>query len=295
MLCIQCHKAYGECLLNYPNTRCPKNLAELRRLVKANRLPGRRALLLIADEAIKTVQKVANEARSFHYENTLPWTDEGKRILPVDMFDRYSEKMRELRSKFDQAVHDLVANYDVLVEEARNRLNGMFNQSDYPMDIWNKFSFGTEISPIPCASDFRITLNYEEMEKIKSAIENRVEQAAQMAHADLYKRLYDAVKHVVERLSDTKAIFRDSLIGNLVELCQIIPALNVQDDPVLEQIRKDVESKLAGIDPQTIRDNPEVRQQIAADAQVILDDKGMSGKDDAAAKLAAMGSIFGGE
>jgi len=43
---------------------------------------GRYNKVLIAQEEIKKISKVASQARSFHYFNTLPWDDNGSRILP---------------------------------------------------------------------------------------------------------------------------------------------------------------------------------------------------------------------
>jgi hypothetical protein len=67
-----------------------------------------------------------------------------------------------------------------------------------------------------------------------------------------------------ERLSsadgDTKKIFRDSLIDNAVELCQVLKHLNITKDPQLEQMRHDLEQSIKHIDAQSLRESDELRR-----------------------------------
>ena len=65
---------------------------------------------LIAKDRLEQIQKTATAAREEHYKLTLPWLDTGARILPSAMFDKYSQTMRDHRTKFDQAVRDFLDN-----------------------------------------------------------------------------------------------------------------------------------------------------------------------------------------
>ena len=63
---------------------------------------GRYTKVLIANEAIEKINKLANEIRNkYHYTNTLPWLDDGSRILPAKNFQEYSQKIREYKSQFE--------------------------------------------------------------------------------------------------------------------------------------------------------------------------------------------------
>ncbi|MEI2420850.1 hypothetical protein V6O07_11305, partial [Arthrospira platensis SPKY2] len=97
---------------------------------------------------------------------------------------------------------------------------------------------------------------------------------------DVWQRLYDRVRHFAEKLDDPKAIFRDSTVNHLVELCELLPRLNVMDDPNLEAMRQEVEHKLAAYHPDDLRTNTTLRQTTAEAA------------NDIAAKMAAfMGGL----
>jgi hypothetical protein len=226
--------------------------------------------LLPADApSYKAAVTAAGKARNTHYEMTLAWADDGARILPAAQYFKYQETMRGLQVEFDQLVTDFVVAYPDLREQARLTLNGLYKDSDYPQDIRSKFSFRFRFLPIATADDFRVALSDEDTEAIRRQIVTDTEDALSVAMGDLWKRLYDAVAHVTERLGDPDAIFRDSLIGNLRDVCKAVPALNLTGDPQLETLRLRVESKLAGFDPEAIRNSDPLRQSIAEKAAEI--------------------------
>jgi hypothetical protein len=232
---------------------------------------------LIARENLETLRKISNEARAYHYAQTLPWTDTGARILPAKNFDTYRQKMRDFRSDFESAVRVFADMYEDYKESARTRLNGLFREEDYPSryDIAEKFGFEIDINPIPAAQDFRVDLQGEEVRRIKETLEARIERATAEAMRDLWERLYNAVSAIQERTSDDsdgkRKIFRDSIVGNLVELCDVLKRLNIAEDPTLEAMRRQVEERLCRTDPEDLRDDSNARKLVADDAAAILE------------------------
>jgi len=233
---------------------------------------GKYHKVLIAKESIQTIQKIVNEARIYHYTVTLPWNDNGERILTTALFFDYSRAIAKFKGQFETAVNSFLDNYPALIDAARTRLNGMFNQEDYPTikKVKGKFSFSHQFTPIPSTSDFRVDLQQEEIEKIKSALDARLKAREQEAVKDLWERLFSTVSHAAERLSDPDAIFRDSLIVNIQELVNLLPKLNFTDDPTLEKLRREVENKLLKFDAATLRDDPTARKQTAQEARELL-------------------------
>jgi hypothetical protein len=113
--------------------------------------------------------------------------------------------------------------------------------------------------PLPDAGDFRVTLGDEEKERIKRQITAAVEASLQVASRELWQRLYEAVSHLAERLRPYKVTgegvehpFRDSVVTNLVKLVDILPKLNVTQDPELERLAAQVRPSLL-VDPQELR------------------------------------------
>jgi hypothetical protein len=146
----------------------------------------------------------------------------------------------------------------------------MYQETDYPSDIRSRYSWGVEYNPVPVGTDFRVTLAAGEIEAIAARTEERVKQAFSDAQRDAVSRLADCLSRIHERLAQPDAIFRDSLIGNARELCEVLTRLNLADDSQLEALRRRTEL-LASTEPQTLRDVPEVRADVAQQAQSILD------------------------
>jgi len=220
-----------------------------------------------------------SDARQEHYFMTLPWDDNGYRVLPAAAYMDHTEKMRELSNQFTPAVEALAREFGKLVEEAKVRLGGLFRSEDYPSpdELCSKFSFETRVMPLPDAGDFRVTLGDEEKERIKRQITSAVEASLQVASRDLWQRLYEAVSHLAERLSAYKVTgvgvehpFRDTVITNLVKLVDVLPKLNVTGDPELEHLAAEVRASLL-VDPQELRKSESMRSETAKAATAICD------------------------
>lgn len=238
---------------------------------------GRYTKVLLAENAIRKMNKISNEARSYHYERTLPWYDWGPRLLPADNYLEYTQKIQFFKTEFEKAVHEFVQNYPTYVADAQQRLNGMFDPADYPKpsNIILFYGFKVSVDPLPDKEDFRVSLGESEVEAIKADIEARTREAQAAGMRELWTRLHDAVKNMVDRLSDDKAIFRDSLVSNLGELVSLLPKMNIVGDSDLEAMRRDVEKRLCGYKPDQLRTDKRSRREAANAAKSILDN--MSG------------------
>ena len=228
---------------------------------------------LIGKEAVKSIQQAVNLTRKFHYENTLPWGDNGERLLPSRNYFDYTQRMREFNTEFDNVVKKFLEVYPSLITEAEYKLNKMFNSADYPdvIEIQRRFNFATEITPVPSGTDFRVDLAQDQVDAIRQQIEMQARKAQSVAMNDLWNRLYDAVHKMADKLDDKDAIFRDSLVENIRNLTLILPKLNVTDDPALERMRKDVEEKLCRFSPRDLRADPRTKQSVANEANAILE------------------------
>ncbi len=233
---------------------------------------GRYSKVLIALEEVKKIGKIANAARTWHYTNSLPWNDSGDRILPAANYERYEAGLTKLAGEFWEAVNKFVEVYPELKEDARGNLAGLFNAEDYPEAgaLGAKYAFRPSFSPLALAADFRAEIADEAAATIRQDIETRIEAQQKTAMADLWQRLYQGVKHMAEKLADPEAIFRDSLVDNLAELAEVLPALNFANDQQLEAMATEVMVKLTAIEPDTLRTAPLKRREVATDAAALL-------------------------
>lgn len=252
---------------------------------------GRYNKLLIAEQHLKSLTQTDSAIRAEHYRLTLPWSDDGLRILPAKAFFEYRQKMSDFRVEREKVVAEFISAYPSLVADARHRLNGLFNPADYPEAdrIQARFTFNVKFTPLPTGEDFRVTLGDEELSRIREEIDRNTREALSAGMRDAWNRLYEAVRHAAERLGDPKAIFRDSLIGNIRDLVGLLPALNVTDDPNLETLRREVERTLAQVAPDDCRQSPLLREKTAQIARNLTADiqQAMNATDGKAAAMAA--------
>lgn len=235
---------------------------------------GRWNKILIPPKALREVNQVAREARLHHYGATLPWEHDGARILPASLYFDYSEKQADYRRRFDAAVADFVSRYDQLKQQAAQRLNGMFDASEYPTreELPRRFGISISISPLPDADDWRVTLGTDEEKRIRDDIKRRTEQLVADATNHLWRRLHDAVSRAADRLGDRDGRLHASVITSLRELCEVLPQLNIAGDPQLENMRQEVVNRLGSLDVDALRQDKEHRADAGRTAANILTD-----------------------
>jgi len=82
--------------------------------------------------------------------------------------------------------------------------------------------------------------------------------------------LRSAVNHMMEKLRDKEGIFRDSLVNNIRDLCELIPRLNFTGDTRLEELRAQAEKDLTAYEPDDLRKNQFARLETADAAAELL-------------------------
>lgn len=233
---------------------------------------GRYNKLLVPATSLKPIANMIGKIRDYHESVTLPWMNDGQRVLPAKLYLEYAQQMRTMTAEFDRLVNEFVNHYPTLIKEARLSLGTMYQPGDYPAveDIRRKFSISVRTLPIPDAADFRVDIAEEDVLAIKAEIKADLHKHQQEALQHCWDRLREVVSKIEERLSDPDAIFRDSLIENARSLVKILPALNLLEDPELEAARSAVEMRLCMVSPQRLRDDKAVRAQTAQAASEIL-------------------------
>jgi hypothetical protein len=222
--------------------------------------------------ATNPILTARSAARAIHMKLTLPWQDQGFRILPATMYLNYTAEMRKCEAHFRAQVNNFLDRYPTLVSDAATRLGGLYKPEDFPSvgDIRDKYPWQIKVTPLPTASDFRVNLGSDQTEAIKKSIQSQADAAMADAMGDLWERLHEAVKKMADRLGDSEGVFRDSLVENIAGLCEILPKMNITGDKQLETARQEVLSKLSKAEPEVLRKNKSARADTAKAANDIL-------------------------
>lgn len=222
-------------------------------------------------ESFKAVKQAEDRIRKYHYEHTLPWAQSGAQLLTQAAFFEYAAEMQKLSVLWEQSVAAFVEDYARLKANARHELNGLYKEDDYPDqdELQEKYKFGIVYLPVPESGDWRVELGAEREAAIRAGIDQQVADAVETAMKDLAKRLYEPVRHMADKLGTPGAIFRDSLVENVREMCELLPKLNLADDKELAALRDEVRDKLTLTLPETIRTDAVLRAEKAREAHEI--------------------------
>lgn len=198
---------------------------------------------LIDKAHLAPLQASASEIRAFHYRMTLPWDDDGRRILPSALFAEYTGHMRTLKCKDEEHRKEFFVKYPQLVAEARRFLGSMYDPEDFPApsDLPSKFDVRISMEPIPNAADFRVDVVKEAVDEIRAEIEAENQSKFKAAEQDLHARLTKTAQHLVDTLSQDKPRIFDSLMGNVTELTSAAPALNLTGNIILAEATKQLD------------------------------------------------------
>jgi hypothetical protein len=231
---------------------------------------GRFNKMLIKSDTMKEIGKAANRARTFHYYNTLPWGDNGDRILSTENYFQYVSEMGKIKNEFDEFVKDFIQEYIGLKEEAKIRLGTLYHEQDYPNigSIEGKFKFKNHFMPIAETDDFRVNISEDAVKMIKTQITSEMERRVNEAVEEMLTRIREAVLRMTETLSEPGKIFRDSLVGNLQNLSETIPLMNFTNDQRVVDTVKMIKPLI--VNPDMLRNNDGFRQEIATKAKQVL-------------------------
>lgn len=229
---------------------------------------------LIPRPALKQITAAAAALRNHFYANTLPWKDNGDRLLTRALYTKFIQEHERLRERFDDAVNDfLTVGYPAAVDQASFRMGTMFNATDYPSPQYlrHRFYVTLDIDAVTQAGDFRVSMSQDEVDTIRSSMDRAMSDRLGKAMHDVWERLLKVVSHMAERLSDEDNVFKTSTLTNLEEMVDMLPALNIVDDPELEGIRQQIKMSLTGLDAKDLRSDLATRQQVAGEAKRIMD------------------------
>jgi hypothetical protein len=236
-----------------------------------------KALLPDSPELL-AVQKGATAFRTWVYNTTLPWDDNGGRVARVEKHMDFMMEAGERIRALEELVEAFIGSYDRSIEESRFKLNGMFNQSDYPtaFELRRKFAFHIECEAVPEAQDFRIIdgLPQEEVDRLVADAGSTVERRINAAMADAHERMVEVVVKMASTLKQygSKEIkkFNDTLITNIQDLCDVMGGLNLTNDKRLAEITRRA-ARLATYDLKDLRQIEVTRNAAIAEANALIE------------------------
>ena len=219
-------------------------------------------------DELRAIQKFAANVRNIHYSMTMPWSDNGSRLLTTQQYFKYNEVMTDLQQEFYRLVGELLDVYEWRVIKAQDKLGTMFNRDEYPTrdSLQDKFGFRMSYEPLPdalvtCGS----TLAMRRWQ-IKSQYETTLHASHQdqAAMNDIWHKLHDNLTTLVRQLDVNEEgkgnRLYDSVFDRAIELTEMLGTCNVTGDSQMEAMRRQLEQALHGLNLDQIKRSPTLRE-----------------------------------
>lgn len=235
--------------------------------------------LLAGRTELEVITKFVTETRATVYDNTLPWSDSGIRLLPSAKFMEFNAKLQEAEDKFYGLVTEFVSVYPSLITAQAMALGNMFKREDYPhpSDIEHRFRFSVNYMPVPSSGDFRVDIGNDAQEELRKKLSALADERVEHAMKDIKTRLLDHLKRMSDRLTvdyvSGEAVprkFHDSLLNGAHDLCEMVQSLNVINDHQLNDARKALLKAIGNVDVKDLRKDVGARTEVKTQVDDIL-------------------------
>lgn len=216
--------------------------------------------------AYRELTAIKSQASAYWRSMTLPYPQEGVRLIRQSDVAAFEDKMREFKERLTAAAANLQLEYETLKNSAREKLGALYNPDDYPASLEGVFSISWEYPAVE-PPNYLMSFNPELYAQEQSRVQRRFEAAVVMAEDAFAAKLEDLISHLLERLTDepdgTKKTFKSSAIENFREFYDEFQRMNIRSNAQLERLVERATNIVGGVDAAELRKNNDVRQTIA--------------------------------
>lgn len=222
---------------------------------------------LVEGESLSEISRLRSEARSWLASRSLPFPIDGVVFVPAAEVQSIDAKLSEFAKRYDAAVEAFVADFETLRETARENLGSLYDVTDYPRDLRDKFGFEWSFLSLAPPGQTQL-VSAELVERERHKFQQLMQQATEQAVTALRARFAEVVDHMVERLSTDREegkpqIFRDTLVTNVRDFVDSFSKLNISDDRQLAELVERARGAVAGVTAKDLRSDANLREHIA--------------------------------
>lgn len=234
--------------------------------------------LLAGNPHLEAVNRYAAKVRLWNTQQTIPWSDNGGRIVTMEnLFNGgYKQQLDAHKAEFERLAESFVQVYPTLISAAAFQLGDLFDRDEYPEPevVSKKFKFNYTLMPLPTSGDFRIDIAEQAKAELVLHYEEQFNDRLGAAMRDVWGRLHDCLTHMSDRLTvdedGKRRVFHGTMLTNARELVGLLKRLNVTNDPKLEEARRDLEQALVNADTETIKESDYVRDTVKQKVDAII-------------------------
>lgn len=192
----------------------------------------------------------------------------GVKCVPASLLEDVYAYLEAAKTQREKLIDTFIESYPAKVEEARERLKGLFNPSHYPAVTVLKRAFVMEWRIVSFDTPGKLkAISKAVYEKEVAKAEAEWAGAAEQIRNALRVGMADLVEHMIERLSsdsDGKAkVFRNTLVENFNEFASLFTARNLTNDTELAALVEKAQKVMSGIDAAALRSDADIKSRVA--------------------------------
>ena len=230
--------------------------------------------LMANNPDLRAIGLFVSSVRAENIGRTLPWGNSGPRLLVTALLFEHQKFITEAQVKFTRMVEDFLSTYTWEVTKAQAALGNLFVQDDYPSvdKLRRKFHWAVDYIPLPEKGDFRIdtaNLAQEEAEqalaKLETDFATYYQRSLHGAMDHIWKGLFKALSNMSDRLDyaskEDKKGFHESLVGNVLEMVDVLDHCNITNDMQMANARAKLEDALRGVTAAALKEDDYLRAE----------------------------------
>jgi hypothetical protein len=226
----------------------------------------RGAKVLIDPDCLSSVRSVLSKARTHLAKSALPFPIHGLTLVPKETLSRIDETLCGMKSEFEAEVEKFIESYGSEREKARGSLGHLFSESDYPIDVRQKFKFEWRFITMDVPGKSGI-LSPELYEREKEKFQALMEETRELATVALREEFAGIVRHMVERLSGEEdgkpKKFKNSMMEKMSEFLDSFGDRNLFCDEKLAELVDQAREVVSGLSTDELRQDGNLRKYIA--------------------------------
>ncbi|SLM30777.1 conserved hypothetical protein [Desulfamplus magnetovallimortis] len=228
---------------------------------------------LIDPTLLGPINTATQQARNTIKKYSLPFPVGGIYLVPKESLSVIDERLQYFEARFWDSYADFEAIYERSMEDAREVLKELFDETDYPVDIRSKFKFQWRYMTVDLPRKTTI-LSPAIYEREKQRFQEMIEETRETAVAALKEEFSQVVTHLVERLDsngERPRVISNNMFNKINDFLDDLGTRNLFEDQELTLLAEEARQIINNTNPYSLKYSQNLRDSIRSDMENLKD------------------------
>lgn len=199
----------------------------------------------------------------------------GTKLLPAACVEQFVKADQSFKDKVDEVWMQWADDeYPQWLATAPERMGGLFDPQDFPAlsDCKERFICDVTMAPLGNAEQVqRISLLSPDMKELmEQATNDAFAKGVAESNKKNWQDIMTPLKHLVATLEKPKKVIRDTLIGNIISIVEMLPQVNLSGDPQLAELAEKAKAGLCKLTPEDLRKSTDTQNEAIKVAKALV-------------------------